>query len=42
MGKVFCLRIDDDLKKQLETEAKEKGISLNTYIRILLIKRNKQ
>lgn len=35
------IKIDDDLKKQLEQEAKEKGLSLNAYIRMLLIERNK-
>lgn len=35
------IKIDDDLKKQLETEAKEKGLSLNAYIRMLLIERKK-
>lgn len=36
------IKIDDDLKKQLEVEAKEKGLSLNAYIRMLLIERDKQ
>ena len=35
------IRINDDLKRQLEKEAKEKGLSLNAYIRMLLIERNK-
>lgn len=35
------IKIDDDLKKQLEQEAKEKGLSLNSYIRMLLIERGK-
>ena len=34
-------KINDDLKRQLEKEAKEKGLSLNAYIRMLLIERNK-
>jgi len=38
---VLHIKIDDDLKKQLEQEAKEKGLSLNAYIRMLLIERNK-
>jgi predicted HicB family RNase H-like nuclease len=33
------IKIGDDLKKQLETEATEKGLSLNAYIRMLLIER---
>lgn len=35
------IKINDDLKRQLEKEAKEKGLSLNAYIRMLLIERNK-
>lgn len=33
--------IDDELKKQLQKEAKSKGLSLNSYIRMLLIERGK-
>ena len=35
------IKINADLKRQLEKEAKEKGLSLNAYIRMLLIERNK-
>ena len=35
------IKIDNELKKHLEKEAKEKGLSLNAYIRMLLIERNK-
>ena len=35
------LRLDENLKKQLEDEAKEKGLSLTAYIRMLLIERGK-
>ena len=35
------IKIDDNLKRQLEEEAKTKGLSLNAYIRMLLIERNK-
>lgn len=35
------LKINDELKKQLENEAKEKGLSLTAYIRMILIERNK-
>lgn len=35
------ITIDEDLKKQLEEEAKSKGLSLNAYIRMLLIERKK-
>jgi predicted HicB family RNase H-like nuclease len=38
---VLHIKIDDDLKKQLEQEAKQKGLSLNSYIRMLLIERGK-
>lgn len=35
------LMLDKELKTQLEKEAKEKGLSLNSYIRMLLIERGK-
>lgn len=35
------IKIDCDLKNQLEEEAKAKGLSLNAYIRMLLIERKK-
>lgn len=35
------LNIDDELKKELQKEAKEKGLSLTGYIRMLLKERNK-
>lgn len=35
------IKIDDVLKTKLEKEAKSKGLSLNAYIRMLLIERNK-
>lgn len=39
--KRICLSLNDDLKAQLEVEAKDKGLSLNGYIRLLLTERNK-
>ena len=33
--------ISDELKKELQEEAKEKNISLNAYIRYILSSRNK-
>ena len=33
--------ISDDLKKQLEKEARSKEISLNGYIRMILVERKK-
>ena len=36
------LNIDDDLKKELQEEAKAKGLSLTSYIRMILIERKKQ
>ena len=38
---IFTLYLDADLKKQLEKEAHEKGLSLNSYIRLILFERNK-
>lgn len=35
------LNIDDDLKNELQQEAKEKGLSLTAYIRMILYERNK-
>lgn len=35
------IKIDDTLKEELQEEAKSKGLSLNSYIRLLLIERNK-
>ena len=39
--KRVCLTLNEDLKKELEKEAKDKGLSFNGYIRLLLIGRNK-
>lgn len=36
------VNIDNDLKEQLRVEAKEKGLSLTAYIRMILLERNKQ
>lgn len=35
------IKIDEHLKQELESEAKLKGLSLNAYIRMLLIERKK-
>lgn len=35
------LVVDENLKKQLEKEAKLKGLSLNSYIRMVLLERGK-
>lgn len=35
------ITISDELKKQLEEEAKAKGLSLTGYIRMILIERGK-
>ena len=35
------ITIDKELKKQLEEEAKLKGLTLTAYIRMLLIERKK-
>lgn len=39
--KKIHISIDDDLKIQLDKEAKAKGLSLNSYIRMVLIGRKK-
>ena len=35
------IQVEEDLKKKLEDEAKQKGLSLNSYVRMLLIERGK-
>lgn len=35
------IKIDESLKEQLQQEAKSKGLSLNAYIRLVLIERGK-
>lgn len=35
------LNIDDKLKKELQREAKKKGLSLTAYIRLILLERSK-
>lgn len=42
MNKTYIhFQVDEKMKKELETEAKQRGLSLNAYIRMLLIERNK-
>jgi antitoxin component of RelBE/YafQ-DinJ toxin-antitoxin module len=38
---MIYLRIDDDLKKQLQEEAKQKGLTLSAYIRLIVSERAK-
>ena len=40
-GKYIHFLVNENLKKQLQKEAKEKGLSLNAYIRMILIERGK-
>ena len=35
------IKIDNNLKRELEEEARQKGLSLNAYVRMLLIERGK-
>lgn len=37
--KGILLRVDEKLKKELQKEAKERGLPLASYIRMILIKR---
>ena len=39
--KLFSLYITDQLKQELAEEAKQKGLSLNSYIIMLLLQRSK-
>lgn len=38
---VIHIIIDGDLKKKLSDEATQKGLSLNAYVRMILIERGK-
>lgn len=35
------LNIDDDLKNELKKEAKERGLTLTSYIRLILFERRR-
>jgi len=37
----ICLGLEKELKKELTKEAKEKGLKLNPYIRMILYARGK-
>lgn len=37
--KIIHIQVDNALKEQLENEAKAKGLSLNSYIRMILMER---
>ncbi len=39
--KRILLNISEELKKELQEEAKSKGLNLNAYIRLILIGRSK-
>lgn len=39
--KIFCLQLEENLKEQLKQEARDRGLSLNSYIRMLIFERNK-
>lgn len=39
--KAFPIYITDKLKEQLKEDAEKKGLSLNAYINMLLMERNK-
>lgn len=41
MQKTIIIKADDKLKKELENEAKEKGLNLSSYVRMILIERKK-
>ncbi len=38
---VITLYLEEEFKKKLKAKAKEKGLTLNAYIRLLLIEGNK-
>lgn len=39
--KMLHITINDELKKELQKEAKEKQLSLNSYIRLILLGRKR-
>lgn len=39
--KVLHITVSEQLKEQLKKESEQKGLSLNAYIRMLLIERGK-
>lgn len=39
--KILHIMVNENLKRELNQEAKAKGLSLNAYIRMLLIERGK-
>lgn len=39
--KYIHVQVEEELKNKLVDEAKQKGLSLNSYIRMLLIERGK-
>ena len=39
--KLFMLALDEELKQELLKEAREKGLTLSAYIRMVLIERKK-
>lgn len=41
IDKIMHVYIGEDLKEELKKEAREHGLSLNAYIRMLLTMRNK-
>lgn len=41
MKKKIHIDVEEKLKIQLQQEAKQKGLSLNSYIRIILLERKK-
>ena len=41
MQETLVIKIETKLKKELEKEAKEKGLNLSSYVRMILIERKK-
>lgn len=41
MTETIIVKISQELKKQLEKEAKEKGLNLSAYVRLILSEREK-
>ena len=39
--KMYCFRISDEMKDQLKKEAEQKGMTLNSYLNLIIAERLK-
>lgn len=38
---MIYVRVSDEIKEQLKKEAEEKGLTVSSYVRMLILERNK-